>query len=284
MKRSMFNLFTLMSGMSALMLTYSCKPGKMGSTADADAAQKVYVAPGKYDEVYAFMSGGFSGQIAAYGIPSGRLLKVIPVFSQNPENGYGYSEETKPMLNTSHGFVPWDDSHHPELSKTNGEDDGRWLFINGNNTPRIARINLATFKTDEIIELPNIGGNHASPFCTENTEYVVGNTRFSEPLDNIKNDVPIESYKQTFKGAVSFVKVDKDNGSMKLAFQLIVPPFNYDLAHAGKGVSHDWMFFTCYNTEQAHTLLEVNASQRDKDFVMAINWKKAEELILAGKG
>ncbi|MFA6082706.1 Sec-dependent nitrous-oxide reductase [Mucilaginibacter sp.] len=261
-----------------------CKPGKAGSSVDADAAQKVYVAPGKYDEIYTFMSGGFSGQVAAYGIPSGRLLKVIPVFSQNPENGYGYSEETKPMLNTSHGFVAWDDSHHPELSKTNGEDDGRWLFINGNNTPRIARIDLTTFKTTEIIELPNIGGNHASPFCTENTEYVVGNTRFSQPLDNAGNDVPIDSYKKNFKGAVSFVKVDKETGGMKLAFQLIVPPFNYDLAHAGKGPSHDWMFFTCYNTEQANTLLEVNASQRDKDFVMAINWKKAEELILAGKG
>ncbi len=284
MKRSNSKFLMLFAGMSALLLTYACKPGKMGSSVDADAAKKVYVAPGKYDEIYAFLSGGFSGQVAAYGVPSGRLLKVIPVFSQNPENGYGYSEETKPMLNTSHGFVPWDDSHHPELSKTNGEDDGRWLFINGNNTPRIARINLATFKTVEIIELPNIGGNHASPFCTENTEYVVGNTRFSEPLDNSKTDVPIDSYKQNFKGAVSFVKVDKDNGSMKLAFQLIVPPFNYDLAHAGKGPSHDWMFFTCYNTEQAHTLLEVNASQRDKDFVMAVNWKKAEELIQAGKG
>lgn len=284
MKLSILKSFALAILLPGLLATFSCKPGKVGANVDADAAQKVYVPPGKYDEVYAFLSGGFSGQISAYGIPSGRLLKVIPVFSQNPENGYGYSEETKPMLNTSHGFVPWDDSHHPELSKTNGEDDGRWLFINGNNTPRIARINLATFKTDEILELPNIGGNHASPFCTENTEYVVGNTRFSEPLDNTKGDVPIDSYKQSFKGAVSFVKVNPSNGAMNLAFQLIVPPFNYDLAHAGKGISHDWIFFTCYNTEEAHTLLEVNASQRDKDFIMAINWKKAEELIKEGKG
>ena len=279
-----YKIWTPLLAILAGSTMYGCKPGKAGSSVDADAAQKVYVAPGKYDEVYAFLSGGFSGQIAAYGIPSGRLLKVIPVFSQNPENGYGYSEETKPMLNTSHGFVPWDDSHHPELSKTNGEDDGRWLFINGNNTPRIARINLATFKTVEILELPNIGGNHASPFCTENTEYVVGNTRFSEPLDNSNGDVPIDSYRKTFKGAVSFVKVNKDNGGMNLAFQLIVTPFNYDLAHAGKGPSHDWIFFTCYNTEEAHTLLEVNASQRDKDFIMAVNWKKAEALIAAGKG
>ncbi|MFI5140113.1 MAG: Sec-dependent nitrous-oxide reductase [Sphingobacteriales bacterium] len=284
MKLSHYKLLIPAVTVLASMLASSCKPGRAGSSVDADAAKKVYVAPGKYDEIYAFLSGGFSGQIAVYGIPSGRLLKVLPVFSQNPENGYGYSEETKPMLNTSHGFVPWDDSHHPELSKTNGEDDGRWLFINANNTPRIARLNLATFKTVEILELPNIGGNHASPFCTENTEYIVGNTRFSEPLDNSKGDVPIDSYKQNFKGAVSFVKVDKDNGAMNLAFQLIVPPFNYDLAHAGKGPSHDWIFFTCYNTEEAHTLLEVNASQRDKDFIMAVNWKKAEELIRQGKG
>ena len=80
------------------------------------------------------------------------------------------------MLNTSNGFVPWDDAHHTELSKTNGEDDGRWIFINGNNTPRIARIDLTVFRTVEIIEIPNAGGNHASPFCTENTEYVVGNS------------------------------------------------------------------------------------------------------------
>ncbi|MEO6633443.1 MAG: nitrous oxide reductase, partial [Mucilaginibacter sp.] len=150
MKFSNYKKLAPMLALLAGSTIYGCKPGKAGSSVDADAAQKVYVAPGKYDEVYAFLSGGFSGQVAAYGIPSGRLLKVIPVFSQNAENGYGYSEETKPMLNTSHGFVPWDDSHHPELSKTNGEDDGRWLFINGNNTPRIARINLATFKTVEI--------------------------------------------------------------------------------------------------------------------------------------
>jgi nitrous-oxide reductase len=31
-------------------------------------------------------------------------------------------------------------------------------------------------------------------------------------------------------------------------------------------------------------LLEVNASQKDKDFIMAVNWKKAEEYIKAGKG
>jgi nitrous-oxide reductase len=261
----------------------SCKPKNAASAVSGDAASKVYVAPGKYDQFYNFVSGGFSGQMSVYGLSSGRLFRVIPVFSVDPEKGYGYSEETKPMLNTSHGFVPWDDLHHTELSQTNGEVDGRWIFANGNNTPRIARVDLKTFRTAEIIELPNSAGNHSSPFITENTEYVIAGTRFSVPMDDDNGDVPISSYKKNFRGSISFVSVDKNNGNMKIAFQLRVPGVNFDLSHAGKGPSNGWFFFSCYNSELANSLLEVNASQRDKDFIMAVNWKKAEEYLAAGK-
>src|SRR5690606_18325629 len=149
---SFFSGWLALTTALAFMTLSACGPtpksGKGGAgMLNADAAQQVYVAPGEYDEVYAFMSGGFSGQVSVYGLPSGRLLKVIPVFSVDAEKGYGFNEETKPMLNTSFGFIPWDDAHHPELSQTDGETDGRWLFINGNNTPRIARIDLTTFET-----------------------------------------------------------------------------------------------------------------------------------------
>lgn len=260
-----------------------CKPNNAGNAVSGDAS-KAYVAPGKYDEFYNFVSGGFSGQMSCYGLPSGRLLRVIPVFSVDPEKGWGYSEETKPMFNTSHGFVPWDDLHHTEMSQTNGEIDGRWVFGNANNTPRVARIDLKTFRTTEIIELPNSAGNHSSPFITENTEYVVAGTRFSVPPDNANGDVPISSYKQNFKGYLSFISIGKEDGKMDIAFQIKCPGINFDLSHAGKGKSHGWFFFSCYNTEQANTLLEVNASQKDKDFIMAVNWKKAEEYLKAGKG
>jgi nitrous-oxide reductase len=270
---------------AALMFSLTaCKPKTAGNAVSGDAAEKTYVAPGKYDEFYNFVSGGFSGQLSVYGLPSGRLLKVIPVFSVDPEKGYGYSEETKPMLNTSHGMVPWDDLHHTELSQTNGEADGRWIFGNGNNTPRVARIDLTTFKTAEIIEIPNSAGNHSSPFITENTEYVVAGTRFSVPPDDANGDIAINTYKQNFKGYLSFISVDKATGGMNIAFQIKAPGVNFDLSHAGKGKSHGWFFFSCYNSEQANTLLEVNASQKDKDYIMAVNWKKAEEYLKAGKG
>lgn len=288
MKSNRTNLYRFLSIMFCIifitsLVTFISCGGKKTTTVNIseDAASKVYVAPGKYDEFYAFVSGGFSGQVAVYGLPSVRLLRVIPVFSVDPEKGWGYTEETKPMLNTSHGFIPWDDSHHCELSMTNGVPDGRWLFINGNNTPRLARIDLKTFRTVEIMEIPNCGGNHSSPFTTENSEYVVAGTRFSIPIN--EKDVSIKDYKEKFNGTLSFLKVDPQTGKMNVAFQILSPPFDYDLSHAGKGPSHDWFFFSCYNSEEANTLLEVNASQKDKDFIMAVNWKKAEEYLAQGK-
>ena len=268
----------------AVVVMMGCKPRGAETAISGDAAGKVYVAPGKYDEFYNIVSGGFNGQIGIYGIPSGRLFRIVPVFSTSSESGYGYSEETKPLLNTSHGFVPWDDLHHIALSVTNGVHDGRWAFANGNNTPRLARVDLTTFRTAEILEIPNSAGNHSSPFITENSEYIVAGTRFSVPLDNDNGDVPLSTYKQNFRGTVSFVSIDPQSGEMNIAFQIKTPGINFDLARAGKGKSHGWFFFSCYNSEKANTLLEVNASAKDKDFIMAVNWKKAEEYVKAGKG
>lgn len=285
--RTSKHLFTLCGGLLALasLGTSACSPGSSGNGLGAgdmaDAAQAVYVAPGEYDEFYAFMSGGFSGNLTVMGLPSGRLLRTVPVFSQYPENGWGYSEETKAMLETSHGFIPWDDSHHPELSMTDGVPDGRWIFINGNNTPRVARIDLSTFETVEIVEVPNSAGNHGSPFITPNSDYLVATTRFSVPVPN--RDMGIDEYRGNFKGMLSFVRANEP-GNMHVAFQILVPGYNYDLAHAGKGPSDGWMFFTSYNSEEEHTLLEVNASRNDKDFVAAVNYRRAEQCIAEGIG
>jgi nitrous-oxide reductase len=264
------------------IVLYACTANRAPrqSLVNGDAASKVYVAPGSYDEYYAFLSGGYSGQVTVYGLPSGRLLKVIPVFSQFAEDGYGYNEETKPLFQTTYGFVPWDDSHHPELSMTSGVPDGRWLFINANNTPRIARIDLTRFETDEILQIPNAAGGHASPFTTPDSKYVVSATRFSVPIPN--TDVPIDSYKQNFRGTLTFATADQP-GKMDIAFQILMPGYDYDLGHAGKGPSNGWFFFTSYNSEQANTKLEENASQNDKDFIAAVNYKRAEECVAQGK-
>jgi len=268
--------------LSSLFVLSCGKSREGGNILAGDAAERVYVAPGQKDEFYWFMSGGFSGQVAVYGIPSGRLFKQIPVFSVYPENGYGFDEETKNMLMTTRGLIPWDDAHHPEISLTKGVQDGRWLFINGNNTPRIARLDLKTFETAEILEIPNSGGNHASPFLTENTEYLMAATRFSLPIP--QQALPVESAAEgKFKGTITMVKVDPQTGRMSIDLQVLVPGFDYDIAHCGKGPSHDWCFFTTYNTEQAYKMLEIEASRNDKDYILAFNWALAGQCLTQGK-
>jgi nitrous-oxide reductase len=108
---------------------------------------------------------------------------------------------------------------------------------------------MKTFKTVEILELPNSGGNHSSPFITENSEYIVAGTRFSVPVGE-NTDVPISSFKENFKGYISFISIDPADGGMKIAFQLKTPGVSFDLARAGKGPSHGWFFFSTYNTEK----------------------------------
>ena len=276
-----YKYLILLFGFSTLLVGCGNQGNNSGAL-NSNNAEKIYVPPGEHDEFYAFMSGGYSGNICVYGLPSGRMFKEISVFSQFPTTGYGYSEETKPMLETSHGFIPWDDAHHPDISQTNGELDGRWIFINGNNTPRIARISLTTFETEEILEIPNSAGNHSSSFVTENTEYVVAGCRFSVPIP--QRDMPIKEYKGNFKGSLSFISVAPEDGRLNLEFQVMMPGFDYDLSHPGRGKSHGWFFFTTYNTEEANSLLEVNASQNDKDFITAVNWKKIEEYVKNGGG
>jgi nitrous-oxide reductase len=245
----------------------------------AVAAQKTYVPPGDLDEFYMFSSGGHSGQVYVYGIPSMRHLSTIPVFTPYPGTGYGFDDDSKKML----GNLTWGDAHHPALSETGGAYDGRWLFINDMNG-RIARIDLRDFKTKQILgPIPNVSGNHSSSFVTPNTEYAMMGTRFSIPLPK-GTALPVEKYASDYKGILAGIKIDPKSGEMSLGWEILMPPFDYDLGDAGKKVSDGWMFFTSYNTERATGKLEVTASQRDRDYIAAVDWRLAEKASAEGKG
>ena len=49
----------------------------------------------------------------------------------------------------------------------------------------------------------------------------------------------------------------------------------YDLSDAGKKMSGDWAVMTTYNTEEATTNLEINASQADRDYIVLIQLERA---------
>ncbi|MEO8043283.1 MAG: Sec-dependent nitrous-oxide reductase [Spartobacteria bacterium] len=249
------------------------------SSDDASAAQASYVPPGQKDEYYLFYSGGHSGQVFVAGIPSMRHIATIPVFSPYPGTGYGFDVESKKLL----GDYTWGDVHHPGLSQTKSEYDGRWLFVNDNANNRVARIDLRDFKTKEILgPIPNSMGNHGSSFVTENTEYVLVATRFSVPLPKGRVADP-NDYATQFNGMVSGIKVDPTTGKMTVGWQILTPPFDWDLGSTGKGPSSGWAFWTSYNSEMAHTVLETNASQKDRDYAAIVNWRAAEKAVAEGK-
>jgi len=255
--------------------------GGAGSGSDVtDAALATYVPPGDLDEYYLFYSGGHSGQIFVAGLPSMRHICTIPVFTPYPGTGYGFDDETRAMLEP----YSWGDSHHPGISETNGEYDGRWLFINDNANGRMARIDLKDFKTKQILKIPNISANHGSSFITPNSEYATMSTRMSVPFPE-GTYADITEYGTKYKGIVAGIKIDPDSGHLSLGWEIIVPPFNYDLGDAGKGPSEGYLFWTCYNSEREFIeggKLEVTASQKDKDFILMVDYREAEKAIAAG--
>jgi len=280
------NLIALVAVLALGVMAGKCAPSApkakkaAGGTSDmAVAAQKTYVAPGDLDEYYLFSSGGHSGQVYVYGVPSMRHLSTIPVFTPYPGTGYGFDDDSKAML----GGLTWGDVHHPALSETAGDYDGRWLFVNDMNG-RVARIDLRDFKTKQIFgPVPNVSGNHGSAFVTPNTEYSMMASRFSIPIP--KGTVAgIDKYATEYKGVVAAMKIDPKTGQISMGFEIVMPPFDYDLGDAGKKMSDGWMFWTAYNAERATGQLEVTASQRDRDYIAAVDWKAAEKAIAEGKG
>jgi len=272
-------LVIAVAALAAVVTLSSCNKSSTAQNERAQNASNTYVAPGEKDEYYLFYSGGHSGQVFVAGIPSMRHITTIPVYAPYPATGYGFDEESKKMM----GDYTCGDVHHPALSQTASKYDGRWLFVNDNANNRVARIDLRDFKTHQIIgPIPNSSGNHGSSFVTENTEYLLVASRFSVPLPKGRVANP-DDYATEFNGMVSALKVDPKTGEMSVAWQILTPPFDWDLASTGKGPSSGWAFWTSYNTEMAHNLLEVNATQKDRDFSAIVNWRAAAQAVADGK-
>lgn len=267
---------------------------------DVENALATFVPPGSYDDYYMFASGGHSGQVFVIGLPSMRILKTIAVFTPEPWQGYGYGNDwsTEALkggrTNTQTGNdITWADTHHPALSEQNGEYDGRFLYINDKSNGRIGMIDLRDFRAKQTLAIPNHQSTHGGAFITPNSEYV----HVSSNTPTIWPPSPnayasLDDYKEKFRGVSSWLAIDQTTGRMDVekSFQIELPPYTQDLADAGKGPSHGWGFINSYNTEMAtggklegKPTIESGASAGSTDLMHIINWKKAEEVVKAGK-
>lgn len=255
---------------------------------DVLAAAKTYTPTGMKDEYYVFSSGGQSGQVIVYGVPSMRILKYIGVFSPESWQGYGFDNESKKLLETGYirgQEIKWGDTHHPNFSEKNGEYAGDYLFINDKANPRVAVIDLHDFETVQIVVNPVLKSTHGGSFVTPNTEYIVDACQYAAPLEN--DWVPIEAYEEKYRGGVTLWKFDYDKGRIneKESFTLELPPYMQDLSDAGKGESMGWAFTNSFNSEmytggieKGLPPFEAGMSRNDTDYLHIYNWQILEKL------
>lgn len=260
---------------------------------DLLAAAKTYVPTGKRDEYIVFSSGGQSGQVIVYGIPSMRILKYIAVFTPEPWQGYGFDNESKAVLaqgRINGKDILYGDTHHPAISETEGEYDGQYLFINDKANPRIALIDLHDFETKQIVANPFFKSAHGGAFVTPNTEYVMEASQYAAPFED--EFVPLEEFNDKYRGGLTYWKFNRDKGRIEPenSFTFEFPPYSQDLSDAGKGPSYGWGFTNSFcseryvgGIERGRPPFEAGCSAKDTDFLHVTNWKKAEELVKAGK-
>lgn len=262
---------------------------------DITAALKTYIPSGQHDDYIMFSSGGHGGQMLVIGLPSMRLLKMIAVFTPEPWQGFGFgSVESMEVLaggEVAGRPITWADTHHPALSETAGDYDGQFVFINDKANARVAVVDLRDFETKQIVKNPNAINDHGGSFVTPNTEYVVEGPQYAAPIGF--EYASLDQYKEKYRGLITFWKFDREKGRLitEDSFQIELPPYWQDLCDAGKLVSDGWVFCNSFNTELSTGAgpdgtgpqFEAGTAQNDMDYLHIIDWKKAEEVVKAGK-
>lgn len=296
MRKSCNKFFSLVLGTALVTSVASGDTGELSkvmkerglSEIDVVRAAKTYNPTGVKDKYVVFSSGGQSGQMIVYGVPSMRILKYIAVFTPEPWQGYGFDKDSLKVLrqgNIRGKEINWGDTHHPALSEKDGKYDGRWLVINDKANPRIAVIDLEDFETKQIVVNPVFKSEHGGSFFTPNSEHILEAAQYAAPFDNEYH--PIEDYKETYRGGVTVWKFDPKIGRIKPkdSFTIEMPPYMQDLSDSGKGISDGWGFTNSFNTEMYTGGIEVGMppneagmSRNDTDFLHVYNWRKLYEL------
>ncbi|MBT1063402.1 nitrous-oxide reductase [Bowmanella sp. Y26] len=237
-----------------------------------DAKQKAHVAPGELDEYYGFWSGGHQGEVRVLGIPSMRELMRIPVFNIDSATGWGITNESKAIMGESAKFLNGD-CHHPHISMTDGQYDGKYLFINDKANSRVARIRLDIMKCDKMLTVPNVQAIHGLRLQKmPHTKYVFANAEFVIPHPNDGKHFDLQAdYSYTMFNVI-------DAEKMEVAFQVMVDGNldNCDADYSGKYAAS-----TCYNSEKAYDLGGMMRNERD--WVVVFNIPAIEKAVKAGK-
>ncbi|WP_296754044.1 TAT-dependent nitrous-oxide reductase [Thiobacillus sp.] len=277
-----------LSGAGLSLGLSACNKESVPAAAAPDASAgksehgKYEVPPGQLDEYYSFSSGGHSGEVRIYGLPSGRELKRIPVFNMDCLVGWGVTNESKAILGTKPNGTPkytTGDTHHVHQTYADGTYDGKYMFVNDKIHGRLARVRMDTMECDRILELPNVQGFHGTftdkrdpvdPKINHTTRVFCG-AEFATPLPNDGRDMD-----DTSKYKSLFSCVDSD--SMEMRWQVLIDG-NCDLV----ATSYDGKLAATnqYNVENGIHYEDMMAAEMDA--CLFFNVARIEEAVKAGK-
>jgi nitrous-oxide reductase len=247
------------------------KSGEATAARNSGGGQTTHVPLGELDDYYGFWSGGQSGEVRVYGVPSMREIMRIPVFNHCSASGWGMTDESKRIMGDSWRFTNGD-AHHPHVSYTDGSHDGRYLFINDKANTRVARIRLDVFKTDKMVTVPNVQAVHGLRLQkAPRTGYVFANGEYLIPQPNDGTGMDDTENYRTLYSAI-------DADSMEVKWQVLVDGNldNTDADYTGKYAAS-----TCYNSEHAVTL--AGKMQAERDHVVVFNIANIEKAVAEGK-
>ncbi len=204
-------------------------------------AVETYVPTGGRDNYIGLIGTGTGGKMAAFGIPSMRLLKYVGVFTPEPWQGFAYDDESTGVLKGSaREEIQYDfgDMGKPTASMTDGRYDGKYAFSSDAANGRIAQIDLKDFETKRVLLNPLLRTSDPDLTITHNSEYVIQTSATPE----------IFSGEDGAWGGLTFWPFRKSSGDEheylsadgSVFFQL--PPYFQGQSAAGRGVSADYVF------------------------------------------
>ncbi|WP_040011264.1 TAT-dependent nitrous-oxide reductase [Cupriavidus sp. HMR-1] len=254
-----------------------------GAAAPAAAGHEIaglHPKPGELDTYYGLWSGGHTGDMRVFGMPSGREIHRIPCFVPDALVGWGITNESRKVMGTKpDGTLRYTvgDTHHVHASYKDGNYDGRYAWINDKINARLARVRLDYFICDKITELPNVQGFHGifpdkrdpvDPKINYTTRVFCGG-EFSIPLPN----VPTEDGSKYHS---LFTCVDAE--TMEVRWQVLIDG-NCDLV----ATSYDGKLAATnqYNTEMGVHYEDMMSAERDA--CLFFNVARIEEAVKAGK-
>ena len=219
---------------------------------DLLAAAKTYVPTGKRDEFVAFSSGGQSGQVIVYGIPSMRILKYIGVFTPEPWQGYGFDESSKKVLaggRIDGKDITWGDTHHPAHLR-NQRRVRRPVPVHqrqGQPAPggdRPARLRDQADRGQPDLQ---VGARRRLRHPEHRVRHRGRAVRRPAGEQEVR---PAGEFNEKYRGGVTYWKFDRKEGRIdpKESFSLELPPYSQDFPTPARARSDGWSFTNsfCY--------------------------------------